>query len=252
MSAPYRPVALDDSTQLLDMSYRLRYQSFCLERLFFSKDHYPAQLEYDAFDQTSVHVGVLNACDELVGTARVVKPSSAGLPLLRHCTLFPHETVLTDPSNTVVELSRVCLERRSNRRPGGDAAAPTRDRASACGRSPVQGYGHESTTDPLASLIKGMYEATKRMHGTHWIIAIEKALRRRIMRYGLPFRPAGPEADYYGPVAPYVMSLTELDEIIRSRAYPVLDDFPVDLPAEYSYSSSTASRSRGLQEVLHS
>ena len=69
MSAPYRPVTLDDSEQLLAMSYRLRYQSFCLERLFFSKDEYPSQLESDTFDRASVHLGVLNAQDELVGTA---------------------------------------------------------------------------------------------------------------------------------------------------------------------------------------
>jgi len=251
MNAPYRPVTLDDSTQLLNMSYRLRYQSFCLERLFFSKDHYPAQLEYDAFDQTSVHVGVLNARDELVGTARVVKPSSAGLPLLRHCTLFPHETVLTDPSNRVVELSRVCLDRHSSRRPTGEAGGWSRERASVKGHS-SNGHDRASTTDPLASLIKGMYQATKRMHGTHWIIAIEKALRRRIMRYGLPFRPVGPEADYYGPVAPYLMSLAELDEVIRSGKYPIIEDFPARPAAEYSYSPSTVSQNRALQEALHS
>lgn len=231
MSAPYRPVTLDESAQLLNMSYRLRYQSFCLERLFFSKEQYPAELESDVFDRTSVHVGVLNAQDELVGTARVVMPNSAGLPLLQHCTLFPHETTLADPSNTVVELSRVCVNRRWNRATE-KARALSKESASAKSPSSVLEPGHESV-DAFAALIKGMYQVTKRLHGTHWIIAVEKALRRRISRYGLPFRAAGPEADYYGPVAPYVMSLAELDDVIRSREYPVLDDFPVGLEPEY-------------------
>lgn len=232
MSAPYRPVTLDNSEQLLAMSYRLRYQSFCLERLFFRKENYPTQLESDSFDRASVHVGVLNAQNELVGTARIVTPNSAGLPLFRFCTLFPDETEVTDPSNTVVELSRVCLNRRASRRGGAEALPASDEMATADSVAAAPAPGHESS-DPLATLIKGMYHATKRLHATHWIIAVEKSLRRRITRYGLPFRQAGPEVDYYGPVAPYVMSLAEFDNVIRSRTYPVLEDFPVGLEREF-------------------
>lgn len=232
MSSPYRPVTLDDSAQLLAMSYRLRYQSFCLERLFFSKDEYPGQLESDKFDRASVHVGVLDAHDQLVGTARVVPPNSEGLPLFRYCTLFPHDTTFADPSNTVVELSRVCVNPRwipsLDEDPGLLAVPSTR-----LIESPLcSDLGRESG-DAFATLIKGMYQVTKRLRGTHWIIAVEKALRRRIARYGLPFSVAGPEVDYHGPVRPYVMSLAALDDIIRARRYPVLNDFPLGLEPEY-------------------
>lgn len=228
MSAPpYRPVTLDDSARLLDMSYRLRYQSFCLERLFFAKDNYPNQLESDLFDRASVHVGVLDADDALVGTARIVMPNEAGLPMFRYCTLFPEDTTLTDPSNTVVELSRVCLSRPSSRRglgASGDAGPGSRRLPHAPGRP---------SNDPFAALIKVVYETTKRMHVTHWVVAVEKALRRRLTRYGLPFRLAGPEVDYFGPVAPYVLSLAELDDVILRHEYPSLDDLCVDLEPEY-------------------
>lgn len=228
MSAPYRPVTLDDSTPLLTMSYRLRYQTFCLERLFFDKAAYPSQLESDSFDKFSVHVGVLSAEDELVGTARIVSPSGAGLPLLRYCRLFPGDTTLEDPANTVVELSRVCLKR--------DWDAP---RASTTGqlecvapRSSSRMPGRASD-DPFAALIKAVYVEAKRLHATHWIVAIEKALRRRLLRYGLPFHLAGPEVDYFGPVAPYVLNVDELDDVIRRREYLSLDDLPVDVDADY-------------------
>lgn len=233
MSAPYRAVTLDESEPLLAMSYRLRYQTFCLERLFFSKDKYPSQLEFDAFDRTAVHVGVLNAETELVGTARVVTPNSAGLPLFRYCTLFPDDTTFADPSNVVVELSRVCLNRRANRRTRPGAAAPPD--ATLPADPPPSSLAHSlASSDPLATLIKGMYHVTKRVQATHWIIAIEKALRRRITRYGLPFRQAGPEVDYHGPVAPYVMNLAEFDEVIGSGDYPILEDFWAELEPEYA------------------
>jgi N-acyl amino acid synthase of PEP-CTERM/exosortase system len=214
------------------MSYRLRYQSFCLERLFLSKDDYPTQLESDAFDRSSVHVGVIDSENELVGTARIVTPNSTGLPLLRYCTLFPHETALEDPANTVVELSRVCLNLRPHRRRSDTVIPAPEERTPLQIPSDTPAPGAESN-DPLATLIKAMYQASKRLHATHWIMAVEKALRRRIVRYGLPFRLAGPEADYYGPVAPYLMSIADLDDVIRSRAYPVLNDFLEGLEPEY-------------------
>jgi N-acyl amino acid synthase of PEP-CTERM/exosortase system len=247
MSAPYRPVVLDDSTQLLTMSYRLRYQSFCLERLFFSKDEYPTQLESDAFDRMSVHVGVLDAFDQLVGTARLVRPSSAGLPLLRHCTLFPHETTLSDPSNTVVELSRVCISHRSTQR-----AMPLHghDGVAAPGLpSPPRAIGRGSN-DPFGALVKGVYQVTKRLHVTHWIIAVERGLWRRLSRYGLPFRPAGPEADYFGPVVPYILNLAELDDMISSGQYPVFADLLVGLEREFWPASSPVRRILSRQPAM--
>ncbi len=231
MSSPYRPVTLDDSAQLLAMSYRLRYQSFCLERLFFSKEQYPSELESDKFDRASVHVGVLDAHNQLVGTARVVTPNSEGLPLFRYCTLFPHETALADPSNTVLELSRVCVNRRRSRRQDENNVLPAP--STPLVEPPLAASPGRESGDAFATLIKGMYHVTKRLRGTHWIIAVEKALRRRIAAYGLPFSVAGPEVDYYGPVAPYVMSLAALDDVIRARRYPVLNDFPVGLEPEY-------------------
>src|SRR5215207_9063767 len=76
----FRPVTIDDSPQLLETSHRLRYQAYCLERRFLNADDYPDQLEFDDFDPESVHVGVLGVDGQLAGTARIVKPSSAGLP----------------------------------------------------------------------------------------------------------------------------------------------------------------------------
>jgi N-acyl amino acid synthase of PEP-CTERM/exosortase system len=232
--APYRPIGLDGSKPMLLMSYRLRYQSFCLDRVLFNKEQYPNQLESDAYDPESVHVGVINAKDELVGTARVISLGDAGLPLLRYCTLFPQDTTLVNPSNNVVELSRVCLNSHWDRRTT-NRAIPHPDRR-AVAPLPVPAPGREAR-DPFVALIKGVYQATKRLHATHWIVAVEKALRRRLLHYGLPFRLAGPESDYFGPVAPYVLSLAELDQVIETRTFPALNDIRDGLESEYWPSS---------------
>jgi N-acyl amino acid synthase of PEP-CTERM/exosortase system len=227
MSPAFRPVTIDDSPHLLEKSQRLRYQVYCVERRFLNAEDYPNQLEFDQFDRDSVHVGVLDAESELVGTARIVKPNNAGLPFLLHCTLFSHETTFAELGNTVVEISRVCINRRyTRRRSDGFSDAPGQE----SDEHAIPGHDRRREHDDVfVTLVKALYHATKRMGATHWIVAIEKPLRRRIARYGLPFQLAGPEVDYYGCVAPYIMSLAELDQVIHGHQFASLDSFPVGL-----------------------
>ena len=227
MSATFRPVTIDDSPHLLEKSHRLRYQAYCLERRFLRAEDYPNQLEFDEFDRDSVHVGVLDAEGELAGTARIVKPNSAGLPLFLHCTLFPLETTFAESGNTVVEISRVCINRRyTRRRADVFSDAPGARGIQMSTRFP-RTSGATERDDVFVTLVKALYHATKRLGATHWIIAVEKSLRRRIARYGLPFQLAGPEVDYYGLVAPYIMSVAEFDQVIHGRQFASLDDFPI-------------------------
>ncbi|MCA1586593.1 MAG: GNAT family N-acetyltransferase, partial [Acidobacteria bacterium] len=89
--------SIDDDPQLLEQSYRLRYQVYCVERKFLPAENYPDQREIDAFDRYSIHVGAVDSQDRLVGTGRVVRVNMVGLPLFRYCTIFPHETDLYRP-----------------------------------------------------------------------------------------------------------------------------------------------------------
>ena len=219
MTRAFRPVTIDDSPQLLETSHRLRYQAYCLERRFLRAEDYPNRLEFDDFDRDSVHVGVLGAEGQLVGTARIVKPNGAGLPAFRHCSLFLADTTLAGEGNKVVEISRVCIDRRyTQRRAEG-----------ICEGSQAVESGDGRRDDVFATLVTAVYHATKRLGATHWLIAIEKPLRRRLARYGLPFQLAGPEVDYYGRVAPYIMNVAEFDRVIIGRQFAVLDDFALGL-----------------------
>jgi N-acyl amino acid synthase of PEP-CTERM/exosortase system len=81
----------------------------------------------------------------------------------------------------------------------------------------------------FVTLLKAIYQATKRMGATHWLAATEKSLQRLVTQYGFPFRVIGPDADYGGPVAPYLMSLAEFDQVILSHRIPELASFLVGL-----------------------
>ena len=52
------------------------------------------------------------------------------------------------------------------------------------------------------------------------------------MRHGFPFRPIGPEVDYFGPVTPYALALKEFDAVILESRIPELEEFLVGLEPE--------------------
>jgi N-acyl amino acid synthase of PEP-CTERM/exosortase system len=219
ISPHFTGVELDGVPRLLEASYNLRYQVYCHEREFLPADKYPDQLEVDAFDRYSVHLGVVNLRGDLVATARLVQPSAEGLPVFSHCTLFPGALPMHDPTFRVAEISRLSVSRTYNRRAGDgffslQGPTPLRKQAERRGGGEI-----------VMTMYKAVYHASKRRGHTHWIAATEKSLQRLFSRYRFPFRPIGPETDYYGIVAPYLMDLRDFDRLILSGEVPPLAEF---------------------------
>ena len=234
MTSAFQARTIDASPELLAQSYRLRYQVYCVERKFLPADAYPDGVERDEFDRHSVHVGVVDGAGELAGTARIIVRSDAGLPVFRYCTLFPDALCIDDPAVRLVEVSRLSISRGYRRR-RDDGWFPGSPRADGDSRVPVAAVpdGRRPHADVFVTLVKAIYQAAKRLGATHWIVATERSLQRRVLQYGLPFVLAGPERDYLGPIAPYIMSLAEFDHVILNGHIPALDDFLVGLEPEF-------------------
>jgi N-acyl amino acid synthase of PEP-CTERM/exosortase system len=223
--------AIDDVPELMKDHYRLRYQVYCLERKFLPAANFPEGLEMDDFDRHSVHVGVMDAWGTLAGTARVVKVTVAGpgLPLFQHCRIFAEETELLDPDNTVIEISRLSMSRGYRRRQV-DGLPERRD----------------VRREVFLTLLKGVYQATKRLGATHWVAATETSLQRLLAHYGFPFRAIGPECEYGGRVSPYLMNLAEFDAVILSRRVPALDDIFDGLEPRFRPGSNRTTQPLGV------
>jgi N-acyl amino acid synthase of PEP-CTERM/exosortase system len=210
---------IDNDPRLLEQSYQLRYQVYCLERGFLPAEDYPDHREVDQFDPHSVHIGVMNMQNELLGTARLVQPSGAGLPLFDHCTLFDDAPPLDDPPFRVIETSRLAVSREDNRGQGVPAGSDVSE-------------GRKSG-EIVLEIYKGVYQESKRRGFTHWLAATEKSLQRLMVRYGFPWKAVGPETDYYGAVSPYLMNVREFDNVILSGRISVLDRFLDGLESEF-------------------
>lgn len=225
LSPHFAGIVLDGDPDLLRASYALRYQVYCLERGFLPAERYPEQIETDEFDEHSIHMGVVNARGELAATARLVRLTIAGLPCFDHCTFYSGVNVLRDLDRRVIEISRLAVSRSYNRREG-DAHFSLQG-ATRAGSAERRGGG-----TLVMTLYKAIYQTSKRRGITDWMAATEKSLHRLISRSGFPFRQIGPETDYYGPVSPYLLDLSELDDVIRSGRFPLLDDFVEGLEPE--------------------
>jgi N-acyl-L-homoserine lactone synthetase len=206
------PRTLDGEPLWLEQSHRLRYQVYCVERRFLDASQYPDHREADEFDAHSVHVGAIDTFGDLAGTARIIKPNPHGFPMFRHCVLFPDLGVLDGPGTLAVEVSRVAISRDYARR--------------------------RRRTEPFMTLMKAIILAAKQEGATHLIGATDAALHRWLVHFGFPYRVSGPAVDYYGPVAPCVMSLLELDEVILGGRYPALEGIPVG-PAPFLWPGQT-------------
>jgi N-acyl amino acid synthase of PEP-CTERM/exosortase system len=215
---------VDHDPELLAQTYRLRYQVYCIERPFLRAADYPDGLETDQFDRYSKHLGTFDHEGRLVGTARLVFPSILGLPLFHHCSVFSGETELHAAGNRVAEVSRLSVSRRGRRREMRGQERRRWPRAdNLYARADAVGF----------SLYRELYQASKRAGLTHWLVATEASLQRTVADYGFPFRSIGPEIDYFGPVSPYLMSLSLFDRIILSRTKPRLDGFLDGLDEPY-------------------
>jgi N-acyl amino acid synthase of PEP-CTERM/exosortase system len=195
---------LDDDPRLLDQSYRLRYQVYCVERAFLGAADYPDQRETDEFDDDSVHVGAVDARGDLAGTARLVKANPRGFPMFRHCAFFPEVQTLDSEHVVPVEVSRLAIS-----------------------RSCVRRNGARQRSEPFLTVMKAMVLGAKRAGATHLICATEASLHRWLVHYGMPFRVSGPAVDYHGAVVPSILNLRELDEIVLGGRFSSLDGFPV-------------------------
>lgn len=229
---------IDACPHLLRRSYHLRYDVYCVERKFLEAVNYPDRLETDEYDQYSMHFGVTNAYEELIGTVRLVQPSVIGLPLYRCCEIFPHEVEKLADISSIAEISRLAISRRVHRRrddgPFSVSGAQRFGDAPRNAIEPVSSMDERHGHVPLVvSLYKAMYHACKRNGITHLLAATERSLQRLLTVYHFPFRAIGPQVDYFGPVTPYVLEIGELEARLIQYRSPILTEFLKGLEPEY-------------------
>lgn len=175
----------------LQAIYRLRYRVYCEERKFLSSEHYPNRLERDSFDDHAVNFAAFDQDGMVAASVRLVcQGDERGLPLQQHCPLFD-DRVLPAPE-LAGEVSRLVLNRGYRIPPGGG-----------------------STGTVVMEVYRVMYQYSREQGVRYWYAAMERPLVRMLARIGVVFECIGPEVDYFGPVAPFLLDLEELDRHLK-------------------------------------
>lgn len=231
--------------EILNMAYRIRYQVYCEERGFLDPSQYPERVEIDQYDTNAVQIlGRHRFKSIAAGTVRLVLPSERGFPLQGHCRFDPEFAFISEPGHPSlrrwVEISRLAVSKVFRQRVGDtpyggpprtDAALhplPAFDPLAESGVNPV-----EAGPEIVAGLFKSVYQESRRRGLTHMIVAMERSLHLLLKRMGYHFRPIGPLVDYYGPVAPYVARICDLEQYLYTRRRAVYNYWIEGLSAEF-------------------
>jgi N-acyl amino acid synthase of PEP-CTERM/exosortase system len=208
-----RPASPATHPDALKSAFELRYQVYCIECSFLSPEDYPDGVESDEHDDGAAHFYAFDAHDELVGYVRLVRPGTDGLfPIQKRCALSVDGAALPAPERSA-EISRLMVRGDYRRRRGDRLSGVTAKQNDAV----FAGDRRCEAPQILLGLYRQMY-AYSREHGIrHWYAAMERPLARSLLRLDFAFRPIGPQTDYYGPVAPYVADLRELEAQVGQR-----------------------------------
>jgi N-acyl amino acid synthase of PEP-CTERM/exosortase system len=203
---------LDESAALAE-SYAIRFQVYCRERAFLPEAAYPDERESDTYDARASHFGGFYRDGSLAGTVRLVHGPLDTLPLQSKCTVDPATLPADAASARVAEISRLAVSKAFRRRVTDDVLPGMND-------GPEQPAAHPQRRRNCPELVLGLYKIlyheTKRQRIDYWFAAMESSLAKLLNRFHFEFRPIGPEIDYYGPVRPYVASLSHLEvEVLK-------------------------------------
>jgi N-acyl amino acid synthase of PEP-CTERM/exosortase system len=234
------PRFVQQDHQIIERSHALRFQVYCLEEGFLPPERYPNGLESDEYDQTDRTLHYLSwhaQTQQDAGTARLICSSDMGFPMLEHCPVDPPYAFINDAQHpmrlTCAEVSRVSVAASFRRRAGDTRlGGPPREVAddAAAHEPPKPGsFPPKAGPEIVAGLYKCIYQDAKRAGVTHFLVAMEPGLRVLLRRMCMPFSKIGPEIDYYGPVAPYILAVEDLECDLLRRRPEVLDWWLYDL-----------------------
>jgi N-acyl amino acid synthase of PEP-CTERM/exosortase system len=193
---------------MIERAYELRYQVYCLERGFLAALDYPDGRESDDYDEDSAHFYACNRRQELVGYVRLVPPDAQGrLPWQDYCEELISGVRLPAATHGA-EISRLMI-RSDYRRCRTDAVA----KPEAPGRDAVEpGDLRAESHRIMLSLYRQMYRHSLASDIRYWYAAMERPLAKLLQRLDFGFLRIGPETNYFGPVAPYIADLRELEQ----------------------------------------
>ncbi len=207
------------SDELKNEAYKLRYRVFCIENAIFNYEDYPDDLEFDGFDQRSVHYLIRHRrSGDYAATVRLILPDAINpeklFPLEQYCEIDNHTIMQPIDRKYLGEISRLCVSEAFKKRKNEALTL------AAANSDP----GNYSTLDekrafPLISIallaccIKASYEND--IHYTYG--TMEPPWFRLVSALGIDIIKIGPLVDYHGQRWPTLIKGTEMLDLLAKK-----------------------------------
>lgn len=200
------------SEDLKNEAYKLRFQIYCNETSFENPRLYPNGMEYDNFDNCSIHYLIRHRnSNTYAATTRLIQFDQYNpdwlFPIEIHCEINSSDLLKNIPRDKIAEVSRFCVSKEFKRR--------KIELGSLTGFSlHSMNYisDEERRTFPHISLalIACMIKISKEQNIEYWYAVMEPALFRFLSTMGINFTGIGPIIEYHGKRSPSIIKVSDL------------------------------------------
>ena len=213
----YFSVGLANSSEDKNKVYKIRYRVYCDEFNFLPPSNYPNELESDEFDEESPNCLINHRSGNAAACVRLVFASKDGQRRPMPYELLGENMVSDDmldaygaTKDNLVEISRLAVDGAFRRRSG-----EARTRFGEIDSLDIEQV--ERRTFGLISVAAFFSAAAmaERFNKTVGVAMMESFLPRLMSRAGIVFEQAGPEIEYHGKRAPYVIKLESMIQSMK-------------------------------------
>jgi N-acyl amino acid synthase of PEP-CTERM/exosortase system len=213
------------SDELKNEVYKLRYQVYCIENSYENPEHYPDNLEFDEFDQHSVHYLIRHRkSGDYAATVRLILPDTHNpeklFPLERHSQI--NNATVMQPINRkyLGEISRFCVSKAFKKTKNQTYTSPdtNADLLSGCFTL------NERQTFPLISIaLIGCFIKASHENNIHYLFAcMEPSFFRFVAPLGINLIKIGPLVNHHGERWPAMIKISDLLDSVAKKKPAVL------------------------------
>jgi len=204
--------------------YKLRFQVYCKETDFENSDRHPDKMEYDEFDDQSIHYLIRHRKSNLyAATTRLIVPVHSDpkkpFPIELHSIIDNKEPLKDIPRRELAEVSRFCVSKEFKRRKYDKV-----DTLTGIHEGSIQLISEdEKRTFPhiTLALIASQIRISEQQDIHYWYAVMEPALLRFLSVLGIHFTDIGPIIDYHGKRKPGIIKVSDLLEGVLQKNPPL-------------------------------
>ena len=228
-------VILADTAEARQIHYNLRYQVYCLEEEFESREAFPDQMERDTWDDNSVHFIVrCKETMEWLAAMRLVLPRQERLPLQNLCEIDSRVVSLNQDAN-IAEVSRICIKDTFRRNIRSDLAV-----VSETGVAPAEaGNQHAPArqkykkSEIMLGLLRAASVYSRKNNISNWYFLTTPALARLMNQMNIQLIKIGSACMHRGKRYPFMADLKDSEGRLK-RGCDVVEKMLTRIDLAYS------------------